>query len=92
MSKGEPYDKRHSLVHHRRLSRSASEFSLGKTKPTNLVLDIFAGSSGTFMTGLIFTIVFGMYNITLHYLGVPIMIASLIGALFWVELINPILT
>jgi uncharacterized membrane protein YeaQ/YmgE (transglycosylase-associated protein family) len=67
-------------------------FLLGKTKPMNLVFDIFAGSSGAFTTGLILTTVFGMYNLTLHYLSLPITVASSIGALFWIELINLILT
>ncbi|MGE0683064.1 MAG: hypothetical protein AB7P69_19445 [Candidatus Binatia bacterium] len=67
-------------------------FLIGKTKPANLALDIFAGGSGAFTTGLFLTIVFGLYNITLHYLSVPITVASSIGALFWIELINLILT
>lgn len=53
-----------------------------------LMLDVLAGSGGAFVTGLFLALLFGIHSITPHHLNFPVSVASTVGALFSITIVN----
>ena len=60
----------------------------GRRAEPYFIFDVLAGSGGAFMAGLFCALLFGIHSITPHHLSFPIFVASTMGALFSIMIVN----